>query len=204
MVKEKIIHQVWVGPKPAPESWMNSWRDKHPSWRYMLWDNSTIRDFPFVNSDKIAESFRRQQYDALGDLIGYEALLNYGGFLAQADSICLNPIDELMEIDEDCFACYENETKRPGLLAIFIGASQGCPLINEVIGRLHLRTRPLGPTWMSTGPKLFTATVQELNYPIKIYPSHYFLPEHYSGKGYIGEDKIYARHFWGTTKDLYR
>ena len=34
----KIIHQIWIGPKPAPTNLMNSWKNKHPDFEYILWN----------------------------------------------------------------------------------------------------------------------------------------------------------------------
>ena len=35
----KIIHQIWLGPLPPPQRWLDSWRDHHPDWDYHLWTN---------------------------------------------------------------------------------------------------------------------------------------------------------------------
>ena len=26
----KIIHQIWIGPKPAPTKFMDTWKEKNP------------------------------------------------------------------------------------------------------------------------------------------------------------------------------
>jgi len=38
---------------------------------------------------------------------------------------------------------------------------------------------------------------------LTIFPSHYFIPEHYNGEKYQGDDKIYAHQLWGTTSKKY-
>ena len=204
MIKEKIIHSVWVGPKEAPEEWMQTWKDKHPTWEYIRWDNEKVKNYPFVNKDKIEDLIERGLYHGASDVIGYEILYNFGGFIAPADSKCLNPIDELMEIKEDCFTCYENEKKTKKLLSLHFGASKGCKLMKEAILELKLRTKQIKEPWISTGNLFITKIVKRFSYPIKIYPSHYFIPRHYSGIKYEGIDKIYAEHFWGTTKNIYK
>ena len=30
----KIIHQLWIGPKPAPTKLMNTWKEKHEKLGY--------------------------------------------------------------------------------------------------------------------------------------------------------------------------
>jgi len=204
---EHIIHQVWLGPKQAPEKWMSTWKEKHPSWKYMRWDNDTIKDYQFINRDKIDECIKRNLYHGAADLIRYEVLKDFGGFAAEADSICLNPIDELMNIDEECFTCWEKEKRgqsiMTNLLTMWLGVKKGCRLMEILIEELKQRTKRIDVPWISTGNLFFTKTVNRLNYQIKVYPSYFFLPEHYDGRKYNGTGKIYAEHYWGTTKNLY-
>ena len=40
----KIIHQLWIGPKPAPTKFMNTWRDKHPDFEYMYWNEADLKE----------------------------------------------------------------------------------------------------------------------------------------------------------------
>jgi mannosyltransferase OCH1-like enzyme len=198
----KIIHQIWVGPRKAPVEWMQTWKDKHPTWEFMLWDNEAVKNFPFINKDKVEDMMARGLYHGVSDVVEYEILYNFGGFVAPADSICLEPIDELLNIKEDCFTCYENERRRNKLLSLHLGTSKGCRLMAELIDFLRIRTKPIMEPWLSTGNKFITQQVNRLQYPIKVYPSHYFIPEHYTGEKYEGTDKIYARHAWYTTKIL--
>lgn len=208
MITERIIHQCWVGPNPMPQDWMQTWKNKHPSWEFILWDNNRVRDYPFVNKDKIDDLIERGLYHGAADIIRYEALYNYGGFAAEADAVCVNPIDELMDIKEDCFTSWVQEKKgksiMTNLLSLFLGASKGCRLMNEAILGLRMRTKKIKEPWLSTGNLFFTQLVNNLSYPIKIYPSYYFSPTHYNGKRYEGTDKIYSEHYWGTTNKLYK
>ena len=199
----KIIHQLWVGPKAAPVEWMQTWKDKHPDWEFMMWDNDKVMNYHFVNKDKIENLMERGIYHGVSDVAGYEILHDFGGFIAPADSKCLNSIDELFDINEDCFTCYENERKCGKMLSLHLATVKGCRLMKEAILELRMRTKPIKEPWISTGNRFLTKLVERLNYPIKIYPSHYFLPIHYTGKAYEGTDKIYTEHFWGTTKNLY-
>jgi mannosyltransferase OCH1-like enzyme len=204
MIKERTIHQVWIGPHPAPEEWMQTWKDKHPGWTFIRWDNERVKNYPFINKDKIEDLMNRGLYAGASDVMGYEILYDFGGFIAPADSVCLNPIDELMDIKEDCFTCYENETKRKKLLSLHLASSKGCRLMVELIDFLKMRTKPIIDPWLSTGNKFLTQQTNRLQYPIKVYPSHYFVPEHHTGEKYTGPDKIYAEHMWYTTKQAWQ
>ena len=49
----------------------------------------------------------------------YEILLEQGGFLPEADSICLRNVDELFVLPS-LYTAYEHETKRPALREPFL------------------------------------------------------------------------------------
>ena len=34
----KIIHQLWIGTKPAPITLMNTWKEKNPDFEYIFWN----------------------------------------------------------------------------------------------------------------------------------------------------------------------
>jgi mannosyltransferase OCH1-like enzyme len=197
----KIIHQIWVGPYERPEVWMKTWKEKHPTWEYILWGEDRIDEFK--NKDLIKKCIEEKKYHGAADIMKYEILYNYGGFIAPADSECLNPIDELLNIDEDCFACYENEEMRPGLVSPQIGATKGNKLMEVMIDKMSKLTRVVEP-WINTGNVVFTKTIEELKYPIRLYPSHYFIPEHFGGYKYQGQDRVYATHKWWTSKKLWK
>jgi mannosyltransferase OCH1-like enzyme len=38
----KVIHQIWIGPKPAPKQMMQTWKEKHPGFEYILWNEEEI------------------------------------------------------------------------------------------------------------------------------------------------------------------
>ena len=99
----KIIHQTWKTAKlPLDkdnryEQWVNSWKQKNPTYEYRLWtdtDNRRLiqREFPaFLHF-----------YDALPmkinrvDIIRYFILIKYGGVYADLDFECYKPLDELL------------------------------------------------------------------------------------------------------------
>ena len=102
----KIIHQIWLGPCPAPKTEMRTWKDRHPGWEYRLWDEEAIsRCWP----DGL---YNQKQFDWMQELCGkadiarYEILHRFGGFYADADSVCLRPLDDWL-LDNDSFACHE-------------------------------------------------------------------------------------------------
>ena len=182
-----------------PVEWMQTWKDNHSQWEFILWDNERVDAYDFKNKEKIIHCLNNNLPHGAADIIRYEALYGFGGFVAPADSVCLLPIDDLLDIKEDCFCCYQHEKKRPGLLSPHLGTSVNNRLMEEIINRIPTSIkRP----WVQTGNQLLTDIVSEMGYPIKIYPSHFFIPIYNDGT--IQEGKAYADHRWGSTLHLWK
>lgn len=103
----KIIHQIWIGNKPIPFGLIKTWKDKHPDWKYILWDNEKVKNEEFINRDKIEIC-----NNILGksDLIRYEILYKYGGIYIDIDVICNKKLDNLIT-NKSLFAVYYNNKK---------------------------------------------------------------------------------------------
>ena len=194
----KIIHQIWVGDQSKrPDLLIQTWIDKNPSWQHKLWTD-----------DNLPELICKKQFDECpslagkADILRYQLLYEEGGFFIDADSECINPLDDCL-INNHCFCCWENETVRRGLMANgYLASEKECELMKTIMDRISqysdMNYPPLA-TWEVTGPLLLTDTAYKTKYPITVYPSWYFIPRHYSGLEYGGSGKIYAKQYWGTT-----
>lgn len=196
----KIIHQIWLGDQSKrPNEMMQTWKDKHSDWDYKIWTEENI---PALVCQQQFDQM--QELNGKADILRFELLHEYGGVYIDADSICLNRLDDFF-LDNDSFCCWENEVMRPGIMSTgYVGSCQKNELMMSLIDRishLDLLGQDLGPAWKVVGPLLLTKTVTQLNYGrIKIYPSFYFIPRHYTGLEYVGKAKIYADQFWATTQ----
>lgn len=55
--------------------------------------------------------------------------------------------------------------------------------------------------WQFTGPARLTETIHRHKYrDITIYPSHYFLPDHFAGSSYQGKGPVFAKQGWQSTR----
>lgn len=221
----KIIHQIWIGDKPPPTKFMNTWKDKHPGYEYIYWNEHELvkRNFNVELIDKINEM---EEINGKADILRWEILYKYGGIFIDADSICIESFDNLLELNKS-FASYENETVRG------INWAKNNPMYDDVLARTHpliaTGTMAFPPkhdlprlaiewiknnnisvnktgkrAWRTVGPGLLTRLYYSGKWnDITILPSYYFLPVHCSGIKYEGHGKVYAYQEWGSTKNNY-
>jgi len=202
-IEKKLMH-IWVGPRPAPLKWMYTWRDKHPDWEYSIFTDAMLRQRRWYNQPLIEHYYNAKAFCGVSDLIRYELLYEHGGFIAEADMICLENTDELWQSPEDhAYTCYENEKGRPDFVQPIFACNPGNEFIKLLIDTLHtLKPHQLHPQpFVSTGNGFLSKFVPSFKHKLTIFPSHYFIPQFYinGAQRYDGPDKIYADHKWGST-----
>ena len=200
----KIIHQIWLGDQTKrPNELLNSWKEKNPTWQYKLW---TEKNLPMLRCQQQFDTVECQVGKA--DILRYEVLLNEGGFYIDADSKCLEPLDDFF-VDNDSFCCWENEYVRTGLMANgFLGATKNNVLIKDLVDGIErmdsqvIKEITEYTCWQVLGPQYLTDRVTTIPYTkIRIYPSHYFLPQYYLKwmPRYEGSEKVYSDHYYFST-----
>jgi hypothetical protein len=203
----KIIHQLWIGDKPAPTKMMNTWRDMNPDYEYIRWGEKVIKDreIKFVCKNRINEM---EEINGKADIMRWELLYEYGGIFIDADSYCVKPIDEQLSSCK-AFAGWEHEELRKGLIATgTMGFPPKHPLCLQAIEWIKINCvnfKKCGmAAWQSVGPGLLTR-MYNLGYgkDMTIFPSYYFLPIHCTGKVYKAHGVVYAYQEWGSTKKSY-
>jgi mannosyltransferase OCH1-like enzyme len=200
----KMIHQLWIGPNPAPWKWMKTWREKNPGWLYRLWTEKEIKETKWVNQHLIDYYWSKKIWHGVKDVCQYEILHNHGGCFFDADAECLDSINGLFSDCYEGYSCYENEKVRNGLVSPLLAAPAGSKFAKELIdGLTNINIPSDDSPWKVTGNRYMGEMVKKTACNIKILPSHYFLPEHFTGEKYEGNDKIYSKHHWGTTLDSY-
>lgn len=198
----KILHIVWVGPHDPPQEAIDTWTAAHSgdrSWFFTLW-----RDWQqdWRNHDQMALRASKGEWNGVADLLRYEILHKFGGFVVDADSSCLMALDEgpLDFLASDtAVACYENESVRPGIIGCgFMGAPKGHPFFGACIEEAMMQDGH-AMAWKTVGPLCITKVALARPEDITVYPARTFNPEHYSGTKAPGDAPIYARQHWGST-----
>ena len=201
---EKKISQIWIGPKPAPVKWMHTWRDKHPDWKYSIFDDNMLKSRKWKNQHLIEHYYNTGKWPGVSDLIRYELLYEQGGFWPEADMTCLENTEELFTSPDDhAYSCYENERGRHNFIQPIMACNPENEFVKHVIDTLHILTpQELSPEpFRSTGNLFLARHVTHWMHKLTVWPSHYFIPLFYIGgaKRYDGPDKVYADHKWGST-----
>lgn len=104
----KIIHYVWIGPKPFPrESIENvrSWIARHPDWKFKFWSDrdrplphpkmeiALIQDLKFL---KLSDCYKKSDnYGEKSDVLRYEILYQEGGVYVDHDVKCFKSFEPL-------------------------------------------------------------------------------------------------------------
>lgn len=197
----KKLHIIWVGDDSlCPVRHVQSWIDKHPDWEFKLWGNKELQEEPWINK-KHMEAMAQKEWNGVADLMRWEILYKHGGVLVDADSFCLQPIPDWM-MEEEAFCCWESEIARPGLLAAgYFGSVPNTILLRFLIDELTLAPSVVDrPAWISVGPFHLTQTWRKVGYQnLAVYPSHFFIPKHYTGLEYTGGGPVFAHQEWGST-----
>jgi mannosyltransferase OCH1-like enzyme len=198
----KTLHQIWIGPRPAPVSWMRTWREINPDFGYRLWNDDAIETFGLRNHDVYHRFLDEELYDGAADVARVEILHEHGGVYVDADSVALRPIGVAPFMEAGFFAQHEPNEAHPGLITnAFMGAVRHHPVLARYIEVLS-RIGSLRPMWRLSGPGALTDVLAERSRAedVMILPWWTFFTTSLWGEDSAAGDP-YAQHFWSTTAE---
>jgi mannosyltransferase OCH1-like enzyme len=206
-IEKKMTH-IWIGPKPAPTKWMNTWKDMNPDWEYSVFTDEMMKNCNFMNQHLIDRYYNAGCYAGAHDVIRYELINQYGGFWPSADSVCLEPIDELFNSPANhAYTVYENEKAKPGYTSPILAANPDNEVLKIIINTLYnLPAEKLNVSH----PYLFTGNhflselwkqIPDIENKLTRWPSYTLIPQWYANGSprYDGPGKVYAEQYWGST-----
>jgi hypothetical protein len=203
----KIVHQIWLGTNPRPDSWIATVKDfcKANGYRYMLWTELNMDQLGFNAIPGLSVTYKRQKSMAgRADIIRLLALYKYGGIYIDADSVIMKPEKFHHFLEENNAAVFfgweEVSLKRAhkigrveGLGLVrrlvangLIGARKQHAFILTLLERIveNVRSNAGEDAWKQVGPLFVTQVYTELKdyFPdVHIYPMKYFYPMHWGG-----------------------
>lgn len=134
----KLIHYCWFGGELSPlgTACMETWIDKNPGYKIMLWNESNI---PTANP-YIEHAISTKQWAFLSDYVRLWAVYEYGGFYCDTDVEAIKSFDFLVGM-ERVFSGWESEDY---INFSFFGAPKGDPLLKEALSELVSRFERTG------------------------------------------------------------
>ncbi|WP_374256325.1 glycosyltransferase family 32 protein [Aquabacterium sp.] len=201
----KTLHVIWVGDESRrPDNCIQTWIDLNPEWHVRVWGNQDLVETEWINARHMREMSSRE-LNGVADLMRWEILYNEGGFVVDADSICRRPLEDWL-LEGDAFACWENEIDRPKLIAAgYVASVPENPFFGQIIKDLHSEETVMqGMAWQTVGPLRLTQSYYRYRYGgLTIWPSHFFIPEHFAGQSYDGRGIVFASQEWASTRGTY-
>jgi mannosyltransferase OCH1-like enzyme len=201
----KVLHLTWVGDdSKRPNNCIQTWIDMNPGWTVKVWGNDDLRDQEWVNARHIKDMWTKE-LNGVADLMRWEILYNEGGIVVDADSVCVRPLDDWL-LEAEAIACWENEITRPRLIGCnMVGSVPGNPFMGQIIQDLYAKDTVIDDmAWKTVGPLCLTTSYFKHRYTgLTILPSHFFIPDHFSGVHYEGRGMVYAKQEWASTHGAY-
>jgi mannosyltransferase OCH1-like enzyme len=197
----KKLHFVWVGDESKrPDKCIDTWREKNPEYEVNIWGNEKLSTYGWFNAKHIEQMYPKE-LNGVADIMRYEILYREGGIALDADSMCINPLEDWL-LKPDAFSHWEQELLRPGLIGCgAMGAVKNSIFFGECIKQLSAKETVTDElAWRTVGPLHITQVYIQSGLDFTVYPSHYFVPTHYAGKKYNGNGHIFADQFWGSTR----
>lgn len=223
----RVVHQLWIGPRPRPHTLLESWRAAHEQegFEYRLWGDAEVAELTLSLPGLRAAIDAIPEINGKADVLRWQILFTFGGVFSDADSLCLRPVSPLLDAYPRSTALLvrENEAVRgpgcapdmaedipphvPVLATGFMAFPPGHAIPRRALEWIAAAPRALlasRAAWRTVGPGLLTrvhtALPPEERDRVTVLPSYTFLPVHSTGHAYEGHGAIYAHQVWDSTR----
>lgn len=164
----KIIHYIWVGPKPLPALTLRcieSWKKHLPDYEFKLWnETNSPMDHHYVKA-----MYEKKKWAFVSDYIRFWALANEGGIYLDTDTEVLKNFDPLLE-----HSAFFGQTKDGVTAAGVIGSVPQHPAILAMLA-VYENDREYSTT--RTSPRTVTDVLATGDFPdATVYDYRYFNP----------------------------
>ncbi len=132
----KLIHQIWVGPKPFPDlykKYAETCQVNNPEWEYKLWSNEDVESILATNPKykSLYKEYKKYgHFSGQKDILEYLILYKYGGVFLDADIECKKSFSE-MQRKYDFFLALEPGHRFSGFTLLtnaFVGSKKNNPI----------------------------------------------------------------------------
>lgn len=150
----KIIHHVWVGPKPIPDQekkFIESWKGLHPEYDFILWKDNNLDKLEINDTCKAVMKNAGEKYACQADIVRYIAVNKFGGIYTDTDIICYKNISNLLEEKLKFIALRPHDGN--WITNAFFASTPNHPILNSVISNMkdekYRIDNPYGPAYLT-------------------------------------------------------
>ncbi|MBR5130394.1 MAG: hypothetical protein IKV03_04135 [Alphaproteobacteria bacterium] len=190
----KIIHYVWLGKHPLPDSVhkiIKTWKKNAPDYQIMRWDE---KNCDIDANHYVKWAYKKGLWSFASDWCRFNALYKYGGLYLDTDHELTQDPSHLFRHTQ-LVMTYEEKKQLSGS---FIAAAKGLPFIKKVI-QYYQKIGPsrLGvPTHLTTLYNThFTPPLNGLRYTSKTLS---LLPTNIAMIDFGGNENVAIHHYAGT------
>ena len=193
------IHQIWIGPRPAPTDLMSTWHANHPDWDYREWGVEDLDSLPWGPHRDIYDQYVNLKcWHGAADVARVEILRSLGGVYVDSDMISMTPLDGAPFLNATCFITESPHVRgRPQNAAM--GSVPGSAVMRRYAERIA-SIPDLRPPWQAVGSGLLKKVIDR---SVVMVPAPAFHPLKANGKrasrwwDYAGP--IYGKHLFHST-----
>lgn len=207
----KNIYYVWVGGNKKPDIFykcLDSWQENLPG--YTITEvNETNFDMKYhlKNNKFFRECYKRKIWAFVSDYMRVVHLYENGGIYLDIDMQIIKDFSELLDEGTEFFAGFEDE------FHISAGVIGSCQHSSIMLNIINFYNQDIWSSPVYTIPNIMTQTVAKtvqlekpfrtpyLSEKIKLYPSEYFYPYHFTEE-YSKDcltDHTYGIHWWNNS-----
>ena len=149
----RIVWALWFqGEENAPEivrCCLASWRQRNPGWQVVVLDRSTLARYADVGLPQA--TFESLGVQMQANLVRLALLLRHGGVWADATTLCVRPLDEVIHelVVPSGFFAFTNASRERMLSNWFLAALPQHPIVAALHTRLigYFRAHPPRPPY---------------------------------------------------------
>jgi len=156
----KILHVVWIGKSPEPESlagYVSKWKELMPYWNVRMWTNADLSEEE-VRPDVLARINEAEKGTQKADILKYYIVEKYGGVYVDADVEPVKSLDPILYLS-DLVICHDNEITWEYISVGFFAASPNHPVLSKAVELCLIAQLNTDSPQLSTGPYVFGRAV---------------------------------------------
>lgn len=223
----RIIHQIWVGPNPAPTDWIDTWRAQ-PGWTHVLWISAGPTELlKFTGEIRGATGLRsvvgtsllettnpelttalafyeeRGMWHGIADIVRVAVLHAFGGVYVDADTTRQGDLEDLIAERRLLLISGWGSSR---VINGFLAGPPNHRLWRRWLEEIHdsAAAGVLDPPWNTIGGTMLTRLVDELDLRDHVAPTEAFMSTDLHGRHRAPEGATpIAEHYYATTHNRY-